>query len=55
MQYQAEKLELNVEFIEAINGRELSQDEIKILSPDFYKSAMTLGEPGCSLNHLKIY
>ncbi|NHB90363.1 glycosyltransferase family 25 protein [Photorhabdus tasmaniensis] len=55
IQYQAEKLELNVEFIEAINGRELSQDEVKVLCPDFDKSEITLGELGCSLSHLKIY
>ncbi|KTL62574.1 beta1,4-galactosyltransferase waax [Photorhabdus laumondii subsp. laumondii] len=55
IQYQAEKLDLSVEFIKAVNGRELSQDEIKLLCPDFDKSSMTLGELGCSLSHLKIY
>ncbi|NDL01285.1 glycosyltransferase family 25 protein [Photorhabdus bodei] len=55
IQHQSEKLELDVEFIEAVNGRELSQDEIKLFCPDFHKSSMTLGELGCSLSHLKIY
>ncbi|KGA60058.1 glycosyltransferase 25 family protein [Proteus vulgaris] len=55
IQHQADKLGLNVEFIEAVNGKDLSEDEINILSKDFHQHGMTHGVLGCSLSHIKIY
>ncbi|ERT12746.1 glycosyltransferase family 25 protein [Photorhabdus temperata] len=52
---QASSLKLDVEIINAINGKQLSKDELMKLSRDFYSNGMTLGELGCSLSHLSVY
>lgn len=38
-----------------MNGKDLLEDEINILSKDFYQHGMTHGVLGCSLSHIKIY
>ncbi len=55
MLQQASSLGLNVEIVKAVNGKQLSEDEIMKFSRDFYSNGMTLGELGCSLSHLSIY
>ncbi|PHM51032.1 glycosyltransferase family 25 protein [Xenorhabdus sp. KK7.4] len=55
IQQQADELDLQINFIDAINGKDLSENEIKNLSQDFYSNGMTLGELGCSLSHISIY
>lgn len=55
MLHQASSLGLDVEIIKAVNGKQLSKDEVMKLSRDFYNNGMTLGELGCSLSHLLVY
>lgn len=55
IQHQANDLGLTVEFVEAVNGKELSKNDINRLSTGFENNGMTLGELGCSLSHIKIY
>ncbi len=55
MLQQASSLRLDVEIIKAVNGKQLSKDEVMKLSRDFYNNGMTLGELGCSLSHLLVY
>lgn len=55
MLQQASSLGLDVEIIKAVNGKQLSKDEVMKLSRDFYSNGMTLGELGCSLSHLSVY
>ncbi len=55
IQKQADSLGLKVEFIEAINGKLLTEEQINELSQDFYLNGMTHGVLGCSLSHLKVY
>ncbi|MDC9591408.1 glycosyltransferase family 25 protein [Xenorhabdus sp. XENO-10] len=52
---QAETFGLRVRFIEAVNGKELSDSEINQLCRDFHDNGLTHGVLGCSLSHLKVY
>lgn len=52
---QLDALNLDYEFISAIYGKNLTQEEINQLSPDFEKTRLTLPELGCALSHLKVY
>lgn len=55
MDKQLSKYNANVEYIKAVDGRKLSQEELKrdvFMYPDIH---LSLGEIGCSLSHLKIY
>ncbi|WP_164996124.1 glycosyltransferase family 25 protein [Proteus alimentorum] len=52
---QLDDLNLNYEFISAVYGKNLSQEEISRLSPDFEKTSLTLPELGCALSHLNVY
>ncbi|MFB6324673.1 glycosyltransferase family 25 protein [Pantoea deleyi] len=54
MAQQLSALNLNYEFIDAIDGKKLTHDEIlQNTKPISY--AVTCGEIGCSLSHIKIY
>ncbi|WP_387463061.1 glycosyltransferase family 25 protein [Photorhabdus sp. RM323S] len=48
------KLNLDYEFIEAVDGRLLSQEELQRQTREL-SDAITLGEIGCALSHIKIY
>ncbi|MDC9591625.1 glycosyltransferase family 25 protein [Xenorhabdus sp. XENO-10] len=52
---QAETFGLQIQFIDAVNGKDLSDNDINQLCKDFHGNGMTLGVLGCSLSHLKIY
>ncbi len=52
---QLDDLNLDYEFISAVYGKNLTQEEISRLSPDFEKTRLTLPELGCALSHLKVY
>lgn len=52
---QLDDLNLDYEFISAVYGKNLTQEEISRLSPDFEKTRLTLPELGCALSHLCIY
>lgn len=52
---QLDDLNLDYEFISAVYGKNLSQEEISRLSPDFEKTSLTLPELGCALSHINIY
>lgn len=52
---QLDKTNLNYEFIEAVNGSNLSDEEIKALVYDYPNCKLTKGEIGCALSHLSIY
>lgn len=52
---QLDALNLDYQFISAVYGKALSQEEIAQLSPDFEKTRLTLPELGCALSHLKVY
>jgi glycosyl transferase family 25 len=46
---------LNVEIVDAVIGKNLTEPEIKEKVLDFKESGFTRGEIGCSLSHLNIY
>ncbi|HEJ9413162.1 glycosyltransferase family 25 protein [Proteus mirabilis] len=52
---QLDALNLDYQFISAVYGKALSQEEIAQLSPDFEKTSLTLPELGCALSHINIY
>ncbi|PHM60601.1 lipooligosaccharide galactosyltransferase I [Xenorhabdus stockiae] len=52
---QAETLGLQIQFIEAINGKNLSDTEINKFCRNFHDNGLTHGVLGCSLSHLKVY
>ncbi|EKT57307.1 glycosyltransferase family 25 protein [Providencia sneebia] len=52
---QLNNLKLDYQFIEAIDGRKLSGDEINKVALNFKDSYLTKGEIGCALSHLKVY
>jgi glycosyl transferase family 25 len=49
------KHSLNVEIIDAVAGKELSEAELREAVFDYGSSGFTKGEIGCALSHLKIY
>ncbi|PHM47180.1 glycosyltransferase family 25 protein [Xenorhabdus miraniensis] len=55
IQNQLEKVNLDAEFMTGVYGRELSDEQLKKICPDFNKIYLTLGEVGCSMSHLNVY
>lgn len=55
MQAQLDKTELKYEFINAINGKDLSNTELKEIVYDYPNCMLSKGEIGCALSHLAIY
>ncbi|WP_426577120.1 glycosyltransferase family 25 protein [Xenorhabdus stockiae] len=55
IQQQADALNLDIEFIDAVYGIQLSDDEISQLVYDYPECRLTKGEIGCALSHLFIY
>ncbi|EQC1409824.1 glycosyltransferase family 25 protein [Providencia rettgeri] len=55
MQAQLDKTELKYEFINAVNGKDLSDAELKEIVYDYPNCMLTKGEIGCALSHLSIY
>ncbi|MEQ4694355.1 glycosyltransferase family 25 protein [Providencia manganoxydans] len=55
MHSQLEKTNLSYEFINAVNGTDLSNKEIQSLVYDYPNCKLTKGEIGCALSHLSIY
>ncbi len=52
---QAAQLGLEIEILDAINGKDLTEKQINELTKSHKDSGMTLGEVGCSLSHLSVY
>jgi glycosyl transferase family 25 len=48
-------LGLDAEIIEAVNGAQMTDDEIKTVAGDYPACRLTKGVIGCALSHLKIY
>lgn len=55
MQAQLDKTELKYEFINAVNGKDLSNTELKEIVYDYPNCMLSKGEIGCALSHLAIY
>ncbi|MBC8945999.1 MULTISPECIES: glycosyltransferase family 25 protein [Xenorhabdus] len=55
MQEQLQKVNLSAEFITAVYGKELTNEQLINSCPDFDDLALTLGEVGCSMSHIKVY
>ena len=58
MSLQCQKLGLDFEFIEAVRGKELKDDEIKAFykyDKSAFKKQLSLGEMGCALSHRKTW
>ena len=55
MQAQLDKTELKYEFINGVNGKDLSDAELKEIVYDYPNCMLTKGEIGCALSHLSIY
>ncbi|MEX0447617.1 glycosyltransferase family 25 protein [Xenorhabdus sp. SGI246] len=55
MQQQADRLNLNIEFIDAVYGSDLSDTYLSEIVYDYPGCKLTKGEIGCSLSHLLIY
>ncbi|PHM70362.1 lipooligosaccharide galactosyltransferase I [Xenorhabdus sp. KJ12.1] len=55
IQRQADTLSLHIEFIDAVNGAELTDCEVSKLVYDYPNCRLTKGEIGCALSHLFIY
>lgn len=52
---QGEKYHLPLEIIDAVNGSELTEGDLKTKVHDYPACALTKGVVGCALSHLKIY
>lgn len=54
-------LELDFQFVDAVYGKALTQEQLKQIDFEFYpqkyaaKKPLTLGEIGCALSHIKMY
>ncbi|QLB41059.1 glycosyltransferase family 25 protein [Mannheimia pernigra] len=54
-------LELDFQFVDAVYGKELTQEQLKQIDFEYYpqkyaaKKPLTLGEIGCALSHIKMY
>ncbi|WP_391529492.1 glycosyltransferase family 25 protein [Photorhabdus akhurstii] len=55
MRQQSNKIGLQVEFIEAVYGASMSNEELTKVVYDYPDCKLTKGEIGCSLSHLFIY
>lgn len=55
MREQLEKIGLSYQFIDAVNGKELSDFVLESLVYDYPDCYLTKGEIGCALSHLTIY
>ncbi|WP_237386236.1 glycosyltransferase family 25 protein [Xenorhabdus sp. Sc-CR9] len=55
IQDQLQKVNLNAEFINAVYGKGLTNEQLHKACPDFDKISLTLGEVGCSMSHISIY
>ncbi|WP_340610758.1 glycosyltransferase family 25 protein [Xenorhabdus bharatensis] len=55
IQQQADAFNLNIEFVDAVYGAQLSDNEIVQLVYDYPECKLTKGEIGCALSHLFIY
>lgn len=55
IQEQCERYKLDFEFIDAVDGKMLSKEILKMTDADFSESYLTPGEIGCALSHLYIY
>ncbi len=55
IQIQLDKTKLKYEFINAINGKDLSDTELKEITYDYPNCMLSKGEIGCVLSHLSIY
>ncbi|MDE1496128.1 glycosyltransferase family 25 protein [Xenorhabdus bovienii] len=55
MQEQLQEINLDAEFITAVYGKVLTDEQLHEICPDFDKIALTLGEVGCSMSHLNAY
>lgn len=55
------ELGLKFEFFDAVYGKDLTKEELEQIDFDFYpknygaRKALTLGEIGCALSHIKLY
>lgn len=52
---ECQKFGLSVEMIDAVNGKGLSEQELRSQVFDFENNYLTRGEIGCALSHLKVY
>ena len=50
-----QSLDLDYQFIKAIDGYQLSDDYIRSISNDYPKNYLTKGEIGCALSHISVY
>ncbi|WP_416776576.1 glycosyltransferase family 25 protein [Xenorhabdus budapestensis] len=48
-------MNLSAEFITAVYGKELTNEQLLNSCPDFDDLALTLGEVGCSMSHINVY
>ncbi|WP_374446884.1 glycosyltransferase family 25 protein [Providencia sp.] len=55
MQAQLDETKLKYEFINAVNGKDLSETELKEIVYDYPNCMLSKGEIGCALSHLLIY
>lgn len=55
MKAQLDKTKLDYRFINAVNGKKLSDDELQEMVYDYPNCMLTKGEIGCALSHLSIY
>ncbi|QIQ21212.1 glycosyltransferase family 25 protein [Zophobihabitans entericus] len=52
---QCEKLDIEVEFFEAVYGKELSEEQLKEKVFGYPDIILSKGEIGCSLSHIELY
>ena len=50
-----QSLDLDYQFIKAIDGYQLSDDYIQSISSDYPNNYLTKGEIGCALSHISVY
>lgn len=55
MERQLENANLNYQFIEAVKGADLTDEQIKSKVQDYPDCLLTKGEIGCALSHINIY
>lgn len=52
---QGRRFNLDLEIVEAVNGKQLSESELQASIYDPERNQLTKGEIGCALSHLKVY